>query len=379
MVFPQLNNLQNIENEISSLKQKYAPDRRTAVFDIEISGSENNYLISGELSDTLCFNELKDLKSKFQGLTVDVTLLPEKQLGNKIYGVVNLSVGNMRSKPEHPAELVTQNLLGTPVKILKKSKDNWLYIQTPDKYLGWIDNSAIAQMNFDELQKWSKNEKIMVTAIFSFSRSQANQESLPVSDIVAGNILDLTGDSGEYYSVKYPDGRKAFVLKSEASKLSAWLEKTDATEESILATSKLFVGVPYLWGGTSIKGFDCSGFTKTVYFLNGIQLERDASQQVRHGKKIDISKGFSELRPGDLLFFGFKASGSKPERVTHVGIYTGNLEFIHSAGMVYIDSFDSTKPNFNGYRLNMLLSARRVLGFEPDNQGIKLLKGIFEK
>jgi len=81
-----------------------------------------------------------------------------------------------------------------------------------------------------------------------------------------------------------------------------WLKSSSLTGESIVQTAKQLLGVPYLWGGTSTKGMDCSGFTKQVYFMHGIILARDASQQVRYGRLIDEVGDFSDARPGDLVF-----------------------------------------------------------------------------
>src|SRR5699024_4878699 len=99
----------------------------------------------------------------------------------------------------------------------------------------------------------------------------------------------------------------------------------------LVATAKTMTGAPYLWGGTSTKGMDCSGFTKTIFFMNGWVIPRDASQQVHAGESIDTSEGFDNLRPGDLLFFGRPATETSPQRVVHVGMWIGNNEFIHSS------------------------------------------------
>jgi len=138
------------------------------------------------------------------------------------------------------------------------------------------------------------------------------------------------------------------------------------TSENVIRTARRFFGVPYLWGGTSAKGFDCSGFTKTVYFLNGVLLPRDASQQVMVGSIIDTGVDMENLNTGDLLFFGSKATPEQEARVTHVAIYLGRKKFIHSSGDVRINSFDPSDPDFSKYRLGTFLHARRIIGAGPD-------------
>jgi len=178
---------------------------------------------------------------------------------------------------------------------------------------------------------------------------------------VAGNILEIIKYVDEHYIVRYPDGRQAYVSKEESEPYRQWLEKLMPSTDSILSTSMSLIGVPYLWGGTSTKGMDCSGFTKTVYFLNGMVIPRDASQQVHTGKAIDSVGSFETLQKGDLLFFGSKATDSTPEKVVHVGIWIGNNEFIHASDMVRISSMDRDAENYDDFNRDRYLRTKRIL------------------
>ncbi|MFN3695516.1 MAG: C40 family peptidase, partial [Ignavibacterium sp.] len=186
-------------------------------------------------------------------------------------------------------------------------------------------------------------------------------------------------EENDFYFVEFPDKRTAYVQKSESEKFDKWYSSLNPSGESILNTAYRFMGVPYLWGGTSSKGMDCSGFTKTVYFLNGIILPRDASQQVHTGELVDVKNGWENLEAGDLLFFGSKANGERKERITHVAIYIGDGDFIHAAGRVRINSFNKAKPYYSEYRDNAFIRAKRILISVGKNGIEKIMDNEFYK
>ena len=355
-----------LSDEIAAIKTKYAPDKRVALFNVEVVKQKENYLLKGESNLPEGVTALKDkLKGENISYIDSIQVLPSKHLDGKIFGLVNISVANLRSNPKHSAELATQALLGTPVKILKK-EDSWSLIQTPDKYLAWVDEGGIVPVTASDLSSWKSLPKIIFTNITGSTYSKSDIQSQVVSDIVAGSVLVLLDEENEFYKVRYPDDRLAYVNKSEAQLYVDWLEKTIPTSESLITTSKKLMGLPYLWGGTSTKGVDCSGFTKTIYFLNGMVIPRDASQQVNTGELKDEIKNFDQLIAGDLLFFGRKATDSAKEKVVHVGMWIGNNEFIHSSGQVRISSVDKNAVNFDEYNLNRYLRSKRIVNSKND-------------
>jgi len=348
------------QNQIDALQKTVAPDKRVAVFQIEAHQKAETYTLKGETDQPKGLQTLRDSLTANNISFIDsVTVLPMAELGDKTHAIINISVANLRSNPKHSAELATQATLGTPVKVLKKEGD-WYYIQTPDKYLAWVDAGGIELFTEQVIKKWESNPKIIYTKTYGHAYSELDRTEI-VSDLVAGNLLEVLKYADKFYMVRFPDGRQAYVAHEESEKYEDWLAGLDNNPGALVETSKLFMGVPYLWGGTSTKGMDCSGFTKTIYFLNGMIIPRDASQQVHTGKPIDDSGNFDSLEAGDLLFFGKKATDSIKEKVVHVGMWIGNNEFIHASDMVRISSVDKEATNYDEYNVNRYLRTKRIL------------------
>jgi cell wall-associated NlpC family hydrolase len=360
---------------LNEARENLAPDRRTAVFDVHGTASGMTLTLTGEIQDADMKGQLlRFLREKGNYTIIDsIVPLPGEPVGEKVFGVINVSVANLRTEPDHTAEMASQAILGTPLKILKK-KGGWYLVQTPDEYLGWTDDRLV-RMTKDEYAVWVQQPKLIVTAEVTHVRAAKERTSQPVSDVVAGSILALKGTSGAFYEVEYPDGRTGFIAKEESQPFETWLAGAHDTPERIVATAKRFFGVPYLWGGTSSKGMDCSGFTKTVYYLNGVVLPRDADQQAAVGDSIEIPGGTLDLKPGDLLFFGSHASPGKPERVTHVAISLGGRRFIHSSADVHVNSLDPADSDYSDFLSASFLRARRIIG-AGESSGVRRLASI---
>ncbi|MCE5204860.1 MAG: C40 family peptidase [Porphyromonadaceae bacterium] len=360
----------DIQQVVAGLKEKYAPDSRVELFQITVLRLKDTLVLRGETTSREAYEELLAQARKTTTLVKDhIRLLPDKALGEEVWGIIYNSAGTLRAEPRYGAELVSQALLGMPVRILER-KGGWRRVQTPDRYIGWM-NGSVVPMTDTQWQQYLKLPKVIVTSLYVRSFEDTNKEALPVSDLVAGDMLVMKPAKGEFYQVQYPDGREAFVKKSDVMTVSDWLKNNRLTGESIVNTAKQLLGVPYLWGGTSTKGMDCSGFTKQVYWMHGIVLARDASQQVRYGRLIDETSDFSNVLPGDLVFFGTKATADNPkERVVHVGIYIGDRRFIHASDYIRINSFDPADPLYDEFNAHRYIRTKRVIG-EVNSEGIE--------
>jgi len=207
---------------------------------------------------------------------------------------------------------------------------------------------------------WSTSPRLIVTTYYTLFRESPSESSAVVMDGVMGNIVRADGESGNYFKVILPNGKRAYLQKTHAESFEKWVDGQNPTPENIITTARQFLGFPYMWGGTSIKAMDCSGFSKTSYFLNGVILERDASQQARFGDSVSVADNFAALKTGDLLFFGSKATHEKKERISHVAIYIGGGEFMHSATSVRINSLLPEAANYYEGSTR-LVRVRRIL------------------
>jgi len=288
------------------------------------------------------------------------------------WAVVNLSVNFMREAPDYTAENGDQTLMGTVVEIVGE-EGYWRQIVSPEPYKAWVNELGLTEMSTDDINAYIASPKYICTADFTQVYSGPSLESLPVSDLVMGCLVRPVTDGrgrevkkGKFFSCMLPDGRTGWVPKADVEPFAAWAASRHATGEGVVRTAFRFLGVPYMWGGTSYKSVDCSGFALCAYFMNGILLPRNTSQQVRAGVEVPLDA----LEPGDLLFFGTPATEEKPSRVNHVGIYIGGGRFIHSSQLVRISSLDPAEPD---YYERKPLSARRIIGHETDGPGVTFL------
>ncbi len=228
----------------------------------------------------------------------------------KNFGVCKVSVAPVRLEPSDSSEIVTQLLFGDPVIILEKGQP-WIKIRfEADDYEGWMDFKQLTYLEDLEYHKYIETPKVYLHDRF----------------------LEITGPLGKQLlmmSSRLPnfDGKSIRIGNDMYT-----FEILPTTESNnLILTALEYLNAPYLWGGKSVFGIDCSGLSQNVFKLHGIQLPRDASKQVFEGKEIS----FEERQVGDVPFF-INAKGI----VHHVGILVEKNQIIHAAGYVRIDPFD---------------------------------------
>lgn len=354
-----------ISDELQAIQKQLVPDKRQAVLEIELRDTlQPEVVVFGETNLPAAKQQIVNFLNERKISFVDsIRVLPDERVGEKTWALVNLSVANLRAKPGDASELVSQVLLGTPLKVLDYSNKCYR-VQTPEYYIGYLDAGGLQTLTVQELERWKKADRWMYNRISGFVYDTPDYNGEIVSDVVLGDLMVVEDAGKDWLKIRFPDGRTGFANISECLHYPDWINlQTEANQ--ILATARQMMGFPYLWGGTSSKGIDCSGFVKTVFYSKGVILARDASQQAKYGEPVGFGN-LDNLQPGDLLFFGRSA-----QRITHVGIYISNGDFIHSSGRVHIGSLIPGDPKNDPSR--NLVAVRRILN-STDKEGIASVK-----
>lgn len=284
---------------------------------------------------------------------------------------VNISVCNVRTTKGQPSELCTQEYMGMPVKILERDGD-WLKIETTDGYKGWVYYSCLKKKTAEELDQWKKKPRMVVTSLGEikvFDSPTATQPRSVVTDLVPCDIVTATDSeiTNGRMEIELPDGRRGWADATSFTPISEWASQP-FNSEKMLESAHYILGTPYLWGGNSVKGLDCSGLTKLSYLRNGIFLLRDASMQARTGQQLDVNK-WQDFQQGDLLFFASKPGG----KVTHVALYDKDGWYIHSSGRGERVGINSIDPSNSEYVKRPFVGAVRINGQENTDGIVKAI------
>ena len=233
--------------------------------------------------------------------------------------VVLRPAANLHAAPNADAEVVSQAIYGTNLEVVENN-NNWSRVRTADDYSGWVHKALVtkADNRYGEGKRTAK-----VTSLFaSLYRETSVTKHMPLITVPFETRLEVTGssvvDNEKWLQLILPDGKAAWMLEGDAT-----LSPEKLTVRGMVELSRQFLGLPYLWGGTSTLGFDCSGFTQMLERQRGLMMPRDASMQATWSGSTPVER--VELRAGVLLYFG-----SADKKVNHTGMYLGNGEFINA-------------------------------------------------
>ncbi len=268
-------------------------------------------------------------------------------LGAQEWALPVISVANVRDTTRHGSEMTTQVLMGTPLKVTQRMDCGWSAVITPEGYTGYIIDNSLTFLDEGCMDSWRKSPRLAVTSSYEIKAySSPDIKSEPVTDLVPGDIVvDARICKKGFFKIELPDGRNGWVREDCVAPLETLNNGNVA--EKVLESAVACMGTPYMWGGLSVKGMDCSGLTKLAYLSAGIIIQRDSSQQAFVGTTVDMDS----LKKADLIFFGNPQTG----RINHVAVYEGDGYCIESAGRV-----KRSLPESAG----QIITARRYIGNE---------------
>ena len=268
-------------------------------------------------------------KDHASAVAEDRSLAPREVPRGSPWALLNQSVADMMSRPSVTSERVSQGLLGEACRLLAEGGD-WAEIRLErDGYVGWVQAAALHPLPEEEARDYVSSAQAWVSAEIAQAYLGPERE-LMAGKLPFGLRLPLAQPREQALSLRLPDGRVWWLAKSDALPLS---ERPRADEVGVARALRLMqrsVGVPYLWGGRTPFGYDCSGFSQTFCALFGVQIPRDADLQFQAGREVT-----GDPAPGDLLFFSVPGGPGENTRyadVRHVALSLGGDEILHASG-----------------------------------------------
>lgn len=338
--------MDRLERAIDDIRRKWVPDGRLGVFQVSVVGEVGAPhavpLLTGVTSSQDAHESLRRLATD-AGLAEDVHLLPDRTVGQDQAAIVTAALAPLLGDTRLDAARVSEALHGESLEILQRQGE-WLRVRAPDEYVAWVHAGYVATGPAEWAKDWT--ERATARALSAELQTTGGRRRLPL-----GARVSLRRDG----TVELADGMAGTVVGGEVRP-----ESELRVESRHLALPELaqrwYAGAPYLWGGRTEWGIDCSGLAQAVYAARGIQLLRDSDQQFGHGREVPLSPDGTGYEAGDLLFF------TERGRVSHVALWAGAGRVVHSAlsrGGVGIDDLFGAEPRLVRLRAN-LVGVRRL-------------------
>jgi hypothetical protein len=326
-----------LERAVDDIRRKWVPDSRLGVFDVAVAGGT----MSGVTSSRDAQDALRRLARETK-LAEDVRLLPDAEVATEA-AIVTAAIAPLLGEPRLATSRVSEALHGETLAILERRED-WMRVRAPDDYIAWIHSGYVATGSVEWAGDWE--ERAIGRSLGADIQTTEGRRRLPTGARVA-----LRRDG----SVELADGGRGTVVGGAARPDAALRVEARHLALPELAR-KWYAGAPYLWGGRTEWGIDCSGLAQAIYAARGIHLPRDSDQQFGQGEEIPLCADGADYEAGDLLFFAERG------RVSHVAFWAGAGRIVHSAlsrGGVGGDHLFGDEPRMVRLREN-LVGVRRM-------------------
>lgn len=334
---------EKVNEYIAKYRTMIVYDLRVMSFEVESRVESGHVILSGMVSIPEYKEGLLSILTamRIPNVKDEIEVLPSKKLGKKTFALVNVPGLMSYSRATGLQEELTESILGDGIYLMTEDNSGkYYYMQSVSGYLGWIEKSKVIPMTQSAFHKWHQGAHVIFEKEFVL-----DELKIPV-----GAVLPITSK----HQIILPNDEKVSVPNYYYHATSF----DEAFISQVITTAKQFLGTPYVWGGNTKAGIDCSGFVQMVYRSQGINLARDADEQSVTGKLVGFRGYRDDLLPGDTLYFT-----SHNGRITHTGLYIGNNEFIQAVEPhVMISSLDPKAANYSEKHDKGFVFAKRIIG-----------------
>lgn len=340
---------------------EFAPDPRMALVDLRLEEDQSVLALRGETTEPTAVPAILhrlEVASAGRPIRDEVVRLPDPTLGNNTSGLIRAAIAPVHKEPRISSTQVSQYPLGHRLDLLSRHAQ-WWRVRGEDGYIGWIHHGYLEVGELAWAQAWERGEG--GEPAVALGADLVNQNGDCVARLPWGARV-LREQPGTY---RLPDGRRGNLGAGEIVDAYRLRDRFPCRAESIVRSARRWLATPYLWGGITPVGADCSGFVQSVFWMHGLGLPRDSDQQANVGEAVLVAGekelDLSRMRPADLLFFAEEGE----TRISHVAISTGGSAIIHAAlsnGQVACNDLAGTLP----LETRLLANLVRVNRILPD-------------
>lgn len=356
-----------LQDFVEHTRRQYFTDSRTCLGDIHVESQLDAVHVKGIVLDQQAADGfMQALRTHAPAINWRDQLTPLISGPDYSWALNSRAVADVRSEPRNTAERVSQALFGEAIEVLRY-QDDWAFVRLSDGYLGWMHVEPLHLCTSEMAQLYRQHTTAVIKrALVPCYAHPSGAPDEQCALLPFGVHVALEGAAGPFQRIRWPDGTLRWIPATDVLTQQELAIGTTCGLRTVLPWLHQLIGVPYLWGGKTPFGIDCSGLMQIVFGMIGVPLRRDADQQAQGGRAV----AFDELSFGDLIFFDTRTSSKAiltqpPDpTVTHVGLAVSRTDFVHSSwrgGGVIWGSFDAHSPFFTPTYDRRFLGARRYL------------------